>query len=124
MFNLRECMIFHTDFAEDFFQYPFDKPIEFKLKNDCFESEKVDVQSIFEYCKKKYNYKNDEIHYFENATFVEKLNQYNIYFDLTNYKFIIPIENIEYESNIVSFGKLSDSYIEKLKFNKTFSFYL
>lgn len=114
MFYLRECMIYHTDFAEDLFQYPFDEIIELKLKNNCFESEKIDVQSIFEYCKKKYNYKNDEMHYFKNVVLEVELRAYSIYFDIINYKIIIPFDDMIDDRSIIKIGELNSSYKDKI----------
>ena len=48
MFCFRECMLFHTDFVEDVLDYPFDEPIKFKLVGKYYESEKIDVLSIFD----------------------------------------------------------------------------
>ena len=61
----------HTDFMEDLLEYPYEHPILFNLKDDCYISEKIDIEKVFLYCKNKYNYTNDDIHYFKYSSFFD-----------------------------------------------------
>ena len=123
MFSLRRCMPLHTDFAEDLFEYPFKKPIRFDLKDNYFESETIDIQAIFDYCKQKYNYTNDDMHYFKYAHYVDKLEPFRIYYDVSSNKFIIPLETQEDIHDIVPFGMIkNDELINEMKNNKTLLF--
>lgn len=115
MFNFRDCMLLHTNFADDVFDYYFNHPIIFKIIGNCYVSEKVDVKAIFDYCKKKYNYQNNDMNYFDNMSMVDKMEEYNIYFDINSYKFIIPLESVNAVGNIILFGKLNDNDIKQLK---------
>ena len=115
MFYFRDCMLLHIDFAEDLFDYPFSQPISFKITGNCYVSEKVVVKAIFDYCKKKYNYQNNDMNYFDNMSMVDKMEEYNIYFDINSYKFIIPLESVNAVGNIILFGKLNDNDIKQLK---------
>lgn len=114
MFYFRECMLFHTDFVEDVLSYPFDEPIKFKLVDKYYESEKIDVLSIFEYCKSKYNYVNDEMYYFKNILLETEFKSYNIYFDVTSHKFIIPFDNTIVDKRIIMIGQLNTTYKDKI----------
>lgn len=122
MFYLRKCFLYHTDFVEDFLEYPFKKSIKFKLTNKYYESEKIDVLSIFEYCKEKYNYVNDEMHYFNNTLFETKLRSYNIYFDIINHKLIIPFDDMIADKSIIKIGELNSSYKDKMTNEKELYF--
>ena len=114
MFYFRECMLFHTDFVEDVLDYPFVEPIKFKLVDKYYESEKIDILSIFEYCKSKYNYVNDEMNYFKNILLETELKSYNIYFDVTSHKFIIPFDNIIIDKRLIMIGQLNTTCKDKI----------
>lgn len=114
MFYFRECMLFHTDFVEDILSYPFDEPIKLKLVDKYYESEKIDVLSIFEYCKSKYNYVNDEMNYFKNSLLETELKSYNIYFDVANHKLLIPFDNTMVDKRIIMIGQLNTTYKDKI----------
>lgn len=114
MIEVSNYMPYHTKFAEDLFEYGNIKTIKLELKENYYVSESIDVQAIFNYCKRKYNYKNDEPHYFDNLKIINKIEPYYIYFDAKENMFIIPLDlNIKLE-NLILFGKLNDSEIEKL----------
>ena len=114
MFYFRECMLFHTDFVEDVLDYPFVELIKFKLVDKYYESDKIDVLSIFEYCKSKYNYVNDEMNYFKNSLLETELKPYNIYFDVVNHKLIIPFDNIIVDKRIIMIGQLNTTCKDKI----------
>ena len=101
----------HTDFMEDLLEYPYEQPISFDLIDGCFVSEKIDIEKIFLYCKEKYNYTNDDIHYFKNIPFKDILNEYGLYFDVKQSIFIMPIENKKAEKNVICLGYLKKEMI-------------
>ena len=100
----------HTDFMEDLLEYPYEHPILFNLKNDCYISEKIDIEKIFLYCKNKYNYTNDDIHYFKYSKFVEELKKYYLYFDIKNSVFLISLSDTKANDNIIGLGCLKKEY--------------
>ena len=100
----------HTDFMEDLLEYPYEHPILFNLKDGWYISEKIDIEKIFLYCKNKYNYKNDDIHYFKYSKFVEELKKYHLYFDIKNSVFLISLSDIKSNDNIIGLGFIQKDY--------------
>ena len=114
MIEVSNYMPYHTKFAEDLFEYGNIKTIKLVLKDNYYVSELIDVQVIFNYCKKKYNYKNDEPHYFDNSKMINKIEPYYIYFDIIDNRFVIPLDTSNKLDNLVLFGKLNDIEIDKI----------
>ena len=100
----------HTDFMEDLLEYPYEHPIIFNLKEDCYISEKIDVDKIFLYCKEKYNYTNNDNNYFRYSKFVEDLKKYYLYFDIKNSVFLISLSDTKANDNIIGLGCLKKDY--------------
>ena len=62
------------------------------------------------YCKNKYNYTNDDIHYFKYSKFVEELKKYYLYFDIKNSVFLISLSDTKANDNIIGLGCLKKDY--------------
>lgn len=108
MVTIREYYPYHTDFAEDLLGYPYGEPLVFHYDNKCYISEPININRIFLHAKEKWNYKNDEPHYFENNTGVKEIRPYYIYFNVKEAVFFIPLEQKEPDKDTIEFGVIKD----------------
>lgn len=89
-----EFMPFHTDLAEDLFEYGLPHELTFKLDGDVYVSEKISLDDVYKFCKEKYGWKNDKHSYYRFAGEKKELKPDTMYFSFDRESFIIPTKVI------------------------------